>query len=113
MANTLQDESPIPCSNETNFEFDNCFYGSLEKDLMLQFDCVVPFISPTSGKGNYQIHTINSQIVLIFKLGLQPSSGKSHSDFQSYYYIKYLSNNRVGLSKRVGWKIHPICSTSG
>ena len=25
----------------------------LERDLMLKFDCVVPFISPTSGKGNY------------------------------------------------------------
>ena len=51
MANTLQDESPIPCGNETNFEFDNCFYQSMEKNLMDQFNCVVPFISPMSGKG--------------------------------------------------------------
>ena len=67
MANTLQDESPIPCSNETNFKFDSCFFGSMERDLMLQFDCVVPFISPTFGKGNCKIDDIQIRIGAVLR----------------------------------------------
>ena len=50
--NTLQSASPIPCNNETNFNFDNCFSRAMSKKLMMQFKCVVPFISPKLQKGN-------------------------------------------------------------
>ena len=44
MENTLKSESPIPCSDETNFEFDNCFDQAIAQDLTNKLDCVVPFI---------------------------------------------------------------------
>ena len=51
MGNTLKSESPIPCSDETDFEFDNCFYQAIGQDLMNEFNCVVPFIK-TSENNN-------------------------------------------------------------
>ena len=51
MENTLKSESPIPCSDETDFEFDNCFYQAIGQDLMNEFNCVVPFIK-TSENNN-------------------------------------------------------------
>ena len=44
MENTLKSESTLPCSDETDFEFDNCFYQAIAQDLMNEFNCVVPFI---------------------------------------------------------------------
>ena len=51
MENTLKSESTIPCSKETDFEFDNCFYHAIAEDLMNELNCVVPFIK-TSEKDN-------------------------------------------------------------
>ena len=44
MKNTLKSESPIPCSDETDFDYDNCFYQAIAQDLMNELNCVVPFI---------------------------------------------------------------------
>ena len=46
--NTLQSQSRIPCSIETSFNFDSCFYAAIADDLMAKFNCVVPFISSVS-----------------------------------------------------------------
>ena len=48
--NTLQRESTIPCSGGTDFEFDDCFYQAMAKDLMNELDCVVPFIKTSENK---------------------------------------------------------------
>ena len=48
--NTLQRESTIPCSGGTDFEFDDCFYKAMAKDLMNELNCVVPFIKTSENK---------------------------------------------------------------
>ena len=43
--NTLKNEGTIPCSDQTDFEYDNCFYQAIAQDLMNELSCVVPFIT--------------------------------------------------------------------
>ena len=50
MKNTLRSESTIPCSGDTNFEFDNCFYQAIAQDLTNKLNCVVPFIKTSENK---------------------------------------------------------------
>ena len=52
MENTLKSKSHIPCSDETDFEFDKCFYQAIAQDLMNELNCVVPFIKTSE---NYHI----------------------------------------------------------
>ena len=69
MKNTLKSESTIPCSDETNFEFDNCFYQAIAQDLMKELNCVVPF-TKTSENNNICVNksqTEVDEIMLAFK----------------------------------------------
>ena len=44
--NTLEEKSIIPCDPKMNFTFDNCIYEEINKELMLKFNCNVPFLPP-------------------------------------------------------------------
>ena len=61
MKNTLKSESTIPCSGETNFEFDNCFYQAIAQDLTNKLNCVVPFIK-TSENNNICVNKAQTEI---------------------------------------------------
>ena len=70
MNNTLKSESTIPCSDETNFGFDTCFYQAIAKNLMNEFNCVVPFIK-TSKNTNICVNKTQTKvdkIMLAFKV---------------------------------------------
>ena len=69
MENTLKSESTIPCSEETNFEFDHCFDQAIANDLMNELNCVVPFIK-TSDHNNICVNKAQTEVdkmMLAFK----------------------------------------------
>ena len=61
MENTLKSESIIPCSDETNFEFDNCFDQTIAQDLINELNCVVPFIK-TSENNNICVNKNQTEV---------------------------------------------------
>ena len=66
MKNTLKSESTIPCSGDTNFEFDNCFYQAIAQDLTNKLNCVVPFIK-SSENNNICVNKTQTEVDKISK----------------------------------------------
>ena len=86
MKNTLKSESTIPCSDETNSEFDNCFYQSIAQDLMNELNCVVPFIktSKNSSICVNKAQTEDEKMMLAFKKSFSnATTGKCMSPCES------------------------------
>ena len=64
---TLESQSPMPCSNEMNLDFDNCVHEKLQDILLSNFSCLVPFLPENSYPICMENSTKMTEIMLFYK----------------------------------------------